>query len=179
MIMLIENVSENDLAELAELFYTSYPHKLDKNDVKILMEIYLKAAEHFLVARDKGKVVGFLFALKNASEFLRVLGRDFFFHYFSPRWPFLRPFHKRLYFRNVPFGASVVVSTEARKKGVATGLQKELKQRLLKNGCKEMYFEIAHDNIASQKLVKKIYDCGPVNIFPAKIDLWRASLGGD
>ncbi|HKZ49903.1 MAG TPA: GNAT family N-acetyltransferase [Candidatus Nanoarchaeia archaeon] len=172
--MLIENVKESDLPNLAELFSTSFPYKLKKEDSENLMKVYFKVSNLFLVAKIGDKVIGFVFSVKNAREFLKTLR-----YCFTPLWPHLRPVHESLYLINAPYVGVAAVDVKHRREGVATKLFESLKFQLRNKGYKKMYFEILRNNIASQKLVKKVYDCKIVSVFPSKVQLWCASLSGD
>ncbi|MBW2980451.1 GNAT family N-acetyltransferase [Candidatus Woesearchaeota archaeon] len=147
-------VTENDLDSVARLFLEVYSgllkkvfRKLPNRDfIKDVMQLYLDAAQQgFIIAKDKGKVVGFACGVKNVRDLWKQAlkpGR-FLKFFFTPRQIFIMPpSFSHIFHAHVPL---MGVSKKYRMEGIGLKLSDKIISFFEKNKIKTIYFQIPNN----------------------------------
>ncbi|MBT3582607.1 GNAT family N-acetyltransferase [Candidatus Woesearchaeota archaeon] len=147
--MQYEKPSEKDISDISILFRKSFlEKKFSKKFSERVISIYLKNPEFSLVARDKNTIVGFIYAIDDASKILKNAS---FLDKMLPSTQLLLVPAKK--YRNDAFVILTFVDKAYRNKGIGS----ELINRAINQIHKPLFCQIDMKNKSSMCMIKK---CG-------------------
>lgn len=146
--------AKSDLDAVAKLFldvYSGFLKKVfrkqpNKDFIKDIMELYLDAAQQgFILAKDNGKVIGFVCGVKSVRDLWKqaLKPKRFLKFFFTPRQIFIMPPSiSHIFHAHVPL---MGVSKKYRLKGIGLKLANNVFDFFEKNKIKTIYFQIPNN----------------------------------
>ena len=154
-------ISKEDIPEVIDLYLISFSDILKKHFkkkdfkqiIRDIIPIYAEACkDSFMVAKDKGKVIGFIIGTEKVWKLtLTALKKNPLKFFLTKRKEFISPPSLLFYFYGSHYLA-MGVHPDYRHKGIGM----ELSKRNLKNMKKPVYFQVRTDNIPLIKMYEKL-----------------------
>lgn len=161
-----------DINQIVDLFLISFSEliskrfrKISKSIIKDIVLLYMDTAKNgFIVAKDKGKVIGFICGLRNIDLWFnlfslkRVLKLPLFL--FTIRLAFIMPpSFTHLFKANVP---TMAVDKKYRLKGIGLKLVEKVMEYFKRKNIKRIYFQIPNKKDFVNTYIR--YGCKKIKI---------------